>query len=65
MPSYKLTYFDVRGRGELSRYVLHAAGQKFEDNRVGGESWQAMKESKLFCLFSCELFFLLITTINF
>ena len=46
MPSYKLTYFDVRGRGELSRYVFYAAGKDFEDNRVGGESWLELKPSK-------------------
>ena len=46
MPSYKLTYFDVRGRGELCRYAFHATGRDFEDNRVGGETWKEMKESK-------------------
>ena len=46
MPSYKLTYFDVRGRGELIRYVLHAAGRDFEDVRVNGEQWKELKPSK-------------------
>ena len=54
MPSYKLTYFDVRGRGELSRYVFYAAGKDFEDNRVGGESWLELKPSK--SMYLCGVF---------
>nr|CAH0109013.1 unnamed protein product [Daphnia galeata] len=33
MPNYKLIYFDVRGRGELCRLILHCAGVPFEDFR--------------------------------
>ena len=43
MPSYKFTYFDARGRGELCRYILHAAGQKFVDERLTGEQWSDRK----------------------
>ena len=46
MPSYKLTYFDARGRGEISRMVLAAAGQKYEDDRVKSEDWPKLKPSK-------------------
>lgn len=46
MPSYKLTYFDGRGRAEISRLVLVAAGQKYEDVRVGQEEWPTLKPSK-------------------
>ena len=34
MVSYKLTYFNVRGLGEISRYIFAAAAQEYEDNRI-------------------------------
>nr|AYN44485.1 glutathione S-transferase S12/13 [Brachionus calyciflorus] len=34
MPSYKLTYFNGRGRAELTRLIFAAAGAQFEDERV-------------------------------
>jgi glutathione S-transferase len=34
MPSYKIVYFDGRGRAELSRLILAASGTPFEDVRV-------------------------------
>lgn len=43
MPSYKLTYFDVRGRGEPTRLIFKAAGVEFEDKRVTFEEWGALK----------------------
>lgn len=46
MPSYKLVYFDGRGRAELARLLFVAAGQKYEDKRVTPEEWPAMKSSK-------------------
>jgi len=39
----KFTYFDGRGRGEVSRLVLAAAGQPFEDVRIAFEDWPALK----------------------
>ncbi len=45
MPNYKLTYFNGRGRGEPIRMLFALAGQEFEDNRVGGDSWQEFKPS--------------------
>lgn len=39
MSDIKLVYFDVRGRGEAIRLVLHAAGQQFDDVRVAPETW--------------------------
>ncbi len=46
MPSYKLYYFNVRGRGELTRLILHCAGVPFEDFRFEGKEWPAIKPSK-------------------
>ncbi|XP_055345956.1 glutathione S-transferase 1-like [Paramacrobiotus metropolitanus] len=43
MPHYKVTYFDVRGRGEFVRMILGAAGQKFEDNRIAFGDWPQVK----------------------
>jgi hypothetical protein len=43
MPSYKVVYFDGRGRAELTRLVFGAAGQAFEDVRV--KDWPNGKES--------------------
>jgi len=39
----KFTYFDGRGRGEVSRLALAAAGQQFEDVRIKFEDWPALK----------------------
>ncbi|EFO91469.1 hypothetical protein GCK72_005868 [Caenorhabditis remanei] len=48
MVSYKLTYFDGRGAGEVSRQILAYAGQQFEDKRVSHEQWPALKDSTPF-----------------
>lgn len=45
MVHYKLIYFNVRGRGELARLVMHAAGVPFEDFRFEGDGWPAIKPS--------------------
>ncbi|KAI8798287.1 glutathione S-transferase 7 [Biomphalaria glabrata] len=44
----KILYFDARGRGEISRLVLAAAGQKFEDVRFTRETWPAEKPNTPF-----------------
>ena len=41
----KLSYFDLYGRAEASRQAFTLAGVAFEDNRVAGESWMALKNS--------------------
>lgn len=43
MPTYKLHYFDGRGRAELSRLIFAAAGQQYEDIRYPDESWALQK----------------------
>ena len=42
-PSIKLTYFNLRGRAEMARLSLHAAGIAFEDERIGFDAWPARK----------------------
>ncbi|XP_052232067.1 probable glutathione S-transferase 7 [Dreissena polymorpha] len=48
MPSYKLHYFDIRGRGELSRYLFLAAGRDFEDNRIPRDEWPNVKPTLVY-----------------
>lgn len=43
MPSYKLSYFKGKGRGELARLMFAAAGKEYEDERLAGETWLAFK----------------------
>ncbi|XP_060070606.1 hematopoietic prostaglandin D synthase-like [Ylistrum balloti] len=43
MPTYKLTYFNVRGRAELSRLAFALGGVKYEDVRVSSEEWKKLK----------------------
>ncbi|EDV25614.1 S-crystallin 4 [Trichoplax sp. H2] len=43
MPSYKLSYFNLRGRGEIIRYLFAVAGVAYEDNRITSEEWGKMK----------------------
>ena len=47
MPTYKLTYFDIRGRAEMTRMTFAAAGVEFEDCRVQFQDWPAVQASKL------------------
>lgn len=48
MSTYKLTYFNFRARGELSRFVLVQAGVQFEDKRVEYKDWPELKSRKPF-----------------
>ena len=44
MTKAKLTYFDAPvSRGEECRLALHLAGIEFEDHRIGGDEWAALK----------------------
>ncbi|CAH1247073.1 HPGDS [Branchiostoma lanceolatum] len=42
-PKYKLTYFNVRARGEPTRLIFAAGGVEYEDVRVQFEEWQPIK----------------------
>jgi len=39
MPTYKLTYFNGRGRGEIIRLVFAVAGVEYQDIRVERADW--------------------------
>ncbi len=43
--TYKLYYFDIYGRAEAIRFLLHHAKVEFEDVRVAGESFAELKAS--------------------
>jgi glutathione S-transferase len=43
MSTYKLLYFNGRGRAEVSRLIFAAAGQKYEDARFEREQWPTLK----------------------
>jgi len=45
MPTYKLTYFNSRGRGESIRLIFAQAGVEYEDKRVSKEEWAQLKPS--------------------
>merc|ERR1712002_611590 len=45
MADIKLTYFNGRGRAEISRLILAYAGVQFEDDRITGEQLAEMKSS--------------------
>jgi len=48
MPTYKLSYFDIRGRAEVCRLLFAAAGVPYEDNRVERSRWPDLKASTPF-----------------
>ncbi|XP_044729687.1 glutathione S-transferase-like [Chrysoperla carnea] len=45
MPTYKLTYFNIRGLAEPIRLLLSYGGQDFEDVRIDEESWKKLKSN--------------------
>ena len=47
MPSYKFTYFNGRGRGEITRLIFAAAGVAYNDHRIPLENWAAHKHEAI------------------
>ena len=45
MSTYKLYYFNARGRAETSRLIFAQTGVAYEDTRLEGEKWQELKPS--------------------
>jgi glutathione S-transferase len=45
MATYKLIYFNLKGRAELTRLIFNLAGQPFEDNRIEFSDWSKLKNT--------------------
>ena len=45
MSSYKLVYFNARGRAEVARLIFTQAGVEYEDKRVSKEEWAQLKST--------------------
>ena len=45
MYKHKLTYFNMKGRAELIRWLLVLAHEPFEDIRVENEDWPSVMPS--------------------
>lgn len=45
MPTYKLIYFKLKGRAEVTRFVFAQANIPYTDDRVDPKDWPALKES--------------------
>jgi len=49
MPKLILSYFDFDGgRGEAARLVMHLGGIAFEDKRIAGKDWPALRDKTPF-----------------
>lgn len=64
MASYRLHYFDVRGRAEIVRMLFKLAQVEFEDIRVTESEWTRVKLGKFVDFFYrlINLFFFLCTS---
>ena len=54
MPSYKLEYFPLRGRGELARMIMMAGDIEYENKIIQFSEWPDHKKS----LFHLDLYLL-------
>ena len=48
MPTYKLVYFNLAARAELSRFIFAQAGVKYEDKRIEFKDWPEYKPNTPF-----------------
>lgn len=59
-PSYKLIYFNARGKAELIRFIFAYAGVDYEDERISQDKWPELKRSEycriLQCIFHEDMF---------
>ena len=46
MPKYVLHYFDIRGRAEISRMIMNAAGIPYTERRIQFQDWPSIKPGK-------------------
>ena len=46
MPSYKLIYFNARGKAEVARWIFAEAQVKYQDDRIDLNQWATEKKSK-------------------
>lgn len=46
LPTYKLIYFNARGRAEHIRYIFAYAGIDYIDERIPKERWPELKKCK-------------------
>ncbi|KAF8376522.1 hypothetical protein PRIPAC_82951 [Pristionchus pacificus] len=51
MPSFKLSYFPIKGLSEVSRMLFVLGGEAFEDDRVPFEQWPTVKDCQTCLLF--------------
>jgi glutathione S-transferase len=45
-PSYKLVYFNARGKAEHIRFIFAYAGVDYEDERISQDKWPELKRSE-------------------
>ncbi|XP_050440871.1 glutathione S-transferase-like [Adelges cooleyi] len=46
--TYKLTYFNIRGKAEPIRFILAYSGIDYEDNRIDPSTWLSLKPNAPF-----------------
>ena len=51
MPNYTLYYFNGRGRAEICRMLMAAAGVQYTDKRFEFNEWDKYRNGKFFFLF--------------